>query len=177
MSLDEFFADTDEDATKVPMVSIGIRAEGGSKIHYAIVTDADNFEINEISFLTAPDVYALPQQLKHIRYQLIDIIELYEVQCAVLRTQENPAAVTVAVRDRMYFEGMIQEALASSNIVKFKAGRKQSVANLLTISTEDFENFKTGRAVFENFPSAEDWRALNESERESVLVAFAGFAL
>ena len=68
------------------MISIGLRVEP-KKITFAII-DIEENEILNIEKLIVPTSLDVPEQLKYIRLNLLDIIREYDVNVAGIRITE-----------------------------------------------------------------------------------------
>ena len=96
------------------MVSIGVRVEP-KKIHYSVFDSLEG-DFVTVDNVTVPLVLSVPDRLKYIRSNLIDLLEEYNIDKAGIRVVENN--VRNPSVDRLYIEGILIEALASrKNIV------------------------------------------------------------
>ena len=96
------------------MVSIGVRVEP-TKIHYAVF-DSLGGSFVTVDNITVPLALSVPDRLKYLRSNLIDLLEEYNIDKAGIKVVENN--VSNPNVDRLYIEGILIEALASrKNIV------------------------------------------------------------
>jgi hypothetical protein len=93
-------------------ISIGLRA-APTAVYFALY-DSDNREILNVERLRVPAAFEVPNALKFVRANVLDVLLNYDVRKAGIRTIE-PTAKTKDVT-RIQIEGVIQEAFASSDL-------------------------------------------------------------
>lgn len=145
------------------MISIGLRVEP-KKITFAII-DIEENEILNIEKLIVPISLDVPEQLKYIRLNLLDIIREYDVNVAGIRIIESNAR-TLNV-ERIQIEGVIQEAFASSSIEKYFIGQISSISAKLGFPRTDFKKYIDNTLQYK----IEGWENLRSEEKEALFVA------
>jgi hypothetical protein len=149
--------------------SIGIRATP-HEIHYTILNGSINeFEISTIDSVVVPKALRLPEQLKYIRNTFADIINESSAVIACIRTVE-PTAQKISIH-RTYFEGVLQELIASSTIAKYYTGHVSSISSKLSIPRADFKLIVSSS----NYEDIEIWKSMSPEARESFLAARSAF--
>lgn len=148
--------------------SIGIRATP-NEIYYCILTgEFIEFEITQIDKIVNPKALGTPEQLKFIRSTLYDIINENNVRYACIRIAEsNAMRVNIP---RIYFEGVIQELIASSTIEKYYVGQISNISSKLEIDRSAFKPLAAGKINYEEIMI---WEKLSLEERESILAAIS----
>ena len=145
------------------MISIGLRVEP-KKITFAII-DLEKNEILNIEKLIVPISLDVPEQLKYIRLNLLDIISEYNVNVAGIRITESNAQTPNV--ERIQIEGVIQEAFASSSIEKYFIGQISSISAKLGFPRGDFKKYVENSLIF----NIEGWNELKAVEKEAIFVA------
>lgn len=160
------------------MVGVGLRVYSNSRVYYCIVEkNAGGIDIIDNAFLDVPLALDRPESLNFIRNTVLDVLRLYSVTNAVVRISEMKLSGLKSYEvERIYIEGVIQEALAGCSVAKFKAGRINELQKI-----GGFNNFKqlaSGADVFPGFPSDEEWKNdLSLEQRESFLAAIISLNL
>ncbi|HBM8969130.1 TPA: hypothetical protein OL743_003600 [Enterobacter cloacae] len=146
------------------MKTLGIRAEP-SRVWYAVFCSETQTVLNVDSILL-PETLNPPEQLKLIRYAVIDIIREYGINYAGIRMFEGNAQ-NIPI-ERFFIEGVIQESFASSELKNYYVFRLSSLAKRFAITATALKNhINDGDEVF-----GIDLSALRtKAERESVLAA------
>lgn len=130
------------------------------------VFDPQEQNIKNISSIVVPKALTPPEQLKHIRLHILDILREYKVTHAGIRTLEATAqSVTIS---RVQIEGVIQEAFASSDIQSYYVGQISNISAKVGIPRTDFKLLVDGSKTLEGF---EGWDDLSKEEREAALCA------
>lgn len=145
------------------MVAIGIRATP-KKVIFTIYDTEDN-KIVTIDEIKVPAAFDVPDALKYVRSNLLDILREYNVETAGVRTTEPNAQSTNITR--IQIEGVILEAFASSSLESYYIGHVSSISARLRIDRRDFKPMIDGDAP----PEVEDWLSLKKEQREAVLCA------
>ncbi|PFG11405.1 hypothetical protein [Marinobacter sp. LV10MA510-1] len=146
------------------MRTIGIRVEP-KKVTF-VIYDADAGEVINIEGIKIPKALDVPEALKYIRSNLLDVIVEYEVQRAGIRVTEPSAQKPNILR--IQIEGVIQEALASSDVEAYFRGQISSLSSRLNIKRKDLKKYLEGELVLRNI---EGWSDLSTVEREAVCTA------
>lgn len=145
------------------MRTIGFRASPKT-VTFAIF-DSESQEIITVDELKIPQAIGLPEQLKYVRFSVLDIIREFEVQMAGIREVESMAIGNATARIRV--ESVILEAFASSDLLSYSVGQIASIARWLGIPREDFNLYASGSKDWED---VENWGTLSREEKEAVLV-------
>lgn len=154
------------------MTSIGIRATP-SEIYYAIlIMKDDKCTVESVSNLIIPVSLNFPEKLNFVRKTFKDIILEYLVDRAGIRISETTAQ-TINV-ERISFEAILQEVLASSSIEKYMLGQISSLSSKLGFPRENFKKIISGEFQYPIFESSPKW---NTNEKESILTALAALNL
>jgi hypothetical protein len=107
---------------KSSMITIGIRASP-TAVTFAIY-DSNEKKVVNIEEIKVPAALATPDALKYIRSNLLDVLREFKVEKAGIRASE-PNARNLSI-DRIYIEGVIQEAFASSNLLAYYMSSQRS---------------------------------------------------
>lgn len=145
-------------------MKIGVRASP-TEVTYCIF-DPNNDAIINIGKINIPKSLNVPEQLKHIRLNLLDVLREYEVLEAGIRILE-PTAQSISV-ERVQIEGVIQEAFASSNVKSYYIGQISSISARVGIDRTEFKPLVEGETILDGF---ENWHDLSKTEREAALCA------
>ncbi|MGF6706951.1 hypothetical protein [Pseudomonas frederiksbergensis] len=145
-------------------MKIGVRASP-TEVIYCVFDSNKNLIIN-IGKINIPKSLGVPEQLKHIRLNLLDVLREYEVLEAGIRVLE-PTAQSVSI-ERVQIEGVIQEAFASSNVKSYYVGQISSISSRVGIDRTQFKPLVEGETSLDGF---ENWHDLSKTEREAALCA------
>lgn len=145
-------------------MKIGVRASPTEVIY--CVFDPNNDAIVNIGKINIPKSLGVPEQLKHIRLNLLDVLREYEVLEAGIRILE-PTAQSISI-ERVQIEGVIQEAFASSNVKSYYVGQISSISSRVGIDRTQFKPLVEGETSLDGF---ENWHDLSKTEREAALCA------
>jgi len=149
--------------------TLGIRA--APRAVTFVVYDSTQREVLNVEDIRIPFAFAIPDALKYVRNNLLDILREYAIEYAGIRTTE-PSAQTLNI-ERIQIEGVIQEAFASSSLKGYYVGQISSISAKLKIERSDFKKFVDGEKVWE----VENWEKLTKEQREALLCAMgAGHA-
>jgi hypothetical protein len=146
------------------MRAIGIRA--APKSITFVIYDSETRSIINVEELKVPLAFQIPDALKYIRNNLLDILREYQVSRAGIRIAETTAQKTSI--ERIQIEGVIQEAFASSSLEDYYVGRIASISARIGIERGDFKKYIDGSL---NFEKVDNWNSLSLSEREATLCA------
>ena len=105
------------------MRSLGIRVTG-EEINLCIVDSEDKELI--LDKIILPPLFDFPRKLKYLRFNLIDILSEYEICYVSIKVVEYNAKNINT--NRCFIEGVIQESLATSNILSFVVDNVQSLS-------------------------------------------------
>jgi hypothetical protein len=150
------------------MRSIGIRVEPKS-ITFAVY-DFDSAEIVNIEKLNVPKALDIPERLKFIRSNMLDIFREFDIKRAGIRiTESNSQHLNIA---RLQIEGVIQEAIASSCVESYYTGQISNISAKLGFNRSDFKKYLEGEMDYE----IENWGNLTKPEKEAVFAAIGAAA-
>jgi hypothetical protein len=146
------------------MKTIGIRTKP-SEVTFAVYEcEAEN--IINVEKIRIPKALTIPDALKYVRNNILDIIREYDIQRALLRiTESNSKQCNIR---RIEIEGVIQEAFASSDLKGYFCGQISSISSKIGIERVDFKKYVNNE---KNFDRVNNWKDLDETEREAVLTA------
>lgn len=161
------------------MTTIGLRVYSNSKIYYCILEQDNLGNVNylDISHINIPIALQWPEALNFVRHTVLDILLEYKIDRAIIRICEFGATLNTSLIERSYVEGVLQEALASSNVNIYLAGKIAEFTSLLGMERDNFKKYATAELIFSNVPSSMDWNSLSLEERETILTANAALNL
>ncbi len=160
------------------MIGIGLRVYSNSKIYYTIINETeDEYIYLTTSHLKIPIALNEPERLNYVRNTLLDIIDEYNIESALIRVQELMYGVTETTIQRFYVEGVILETLAGGNISNYKLGKIATITSLLKIEPGDFKEFADNVKQFDLLPDDLSWKDFCLEERESILACHASLNL
>lgn len=143
---------------------MGLRA-APKAVTFAIYDSATEALVN-IEDILVPAAFEFPEALKYIRSNILDVLRMYGVEKAGVRTTE-PVAQSPSI-ERIQIEGVIQETFASSTMTGYFAGPIAIVCSALKMDRTTFKPMvKSGRNDLE----VEAWDKMSEARREAVLCA------
>lgn len=145
------------------MRTIGIRA--APKVVTFVVYDSLASKILNAEGINIPAAFDVPDALKYIRSNLLDVLREYKIEFAGIRVTE-PNAQSLNIQ-RIQIEGVIQEAFASSLLKGYYVGQISSISKRLRIPREDFKKYIDGTLNW----NVDGWSEMNEAEREALLCA------
>jgi hypothetical protein len=157
--------------------SIGIRASA-SEIYYSVLQSDNSVDLISKDIVRVPIALEIPERLNYVRKVFKDIIFEYKINRAGIRLTES-IAQTPSI-DRIYYEAIIQEVLASSSIEKYFAGQIAKISHKLQILKDDFKPIVAGDIKYDFFT---DQIVLSKNkataiiERESILTGLAALTL
>lgn len=148
------------------MRTIGIRA-APREVTFAIydIDAAAAAAVINVEGIRVPAALSIPENLKYIRSNLLDILREYEIEKAGIRTTE-PNSQQLSI-ERIQIEGVVQEAFASSMLRAYYAGPIATIAAKLKINRASFKEIVDGDNYFE----IENWGKMKANEREAILTA------
>lgn len=145
------------------MRTIGIRASPKA-VTFAIL-DTDSNTVLNVEDIRVPAAFFVPDALKYIRNNLLDLLREYAIDRAGIRVTEPSAqAPNIA---RIQIEGVVQEAFASSLVKHYYIGHISSISARLEIPRTDFKKYVEGDLEW----PVENWAKLTKEQREALLCA------
>lgn len=145
------------------MRALGIRA--APTMVTFVVYDSTTAEILNVEGMRIPAAFAMPDALKYVRNNLLDILREYEIESAGIRITE-PSAQTPN-HARIQIEGVIQEAFASSTLARYYVGQISSISTRIGIVRSDFKRYVDGEIQW----NVEGWETMPGVAREAFLCA------
>lgn len=128
---------------------------------------------NELKTLVCTDVIRIPatldtpEKLKYVRNNILDILRFYEVNHAVIRvTESNSKNLNI---DRLYIEGVIQEALSSSEVERYFTIRKTTIMSALNLTKESYKSILDSKTNIKNIDNSK----FSSETNEALLAALA----
>lgn len=146
------------------MRTLGIRVSPAAVV-FAIL-DTEQATVLNIEEIKIPAAFAIPDALKYIRNNILDVLREYKISKAGIRvTESNAQRLSI---ERIQIEGVIQEAFASSELDAYYIGQISSISAKVGILRADFKKYITGELGFDTI---EDWNSLSDKEKEAVFCA------
>jgi hypothetical protein len=152
------------------MNSLGIRVTS-STITFSIYNTESKTVISEKQ--TLPDL-DLPKKLRQIREDFLTFVAKNNITNVGIKIAEkNALSINL---ERIAIEGVLQEAIASSEIKSYSIYTLQSIAKAFGIKGKDFKPLATEAEAFQKFiedkVTDSNFRTNNE-QREAILLAIA----
>lgn len=144
------------------MITIGIRAAPRS-VTFAVYDAAERRVLN-VEDIKIPAAFAVPDGLKYLRSNILDVLREYGVEMAGVRVTEPTADPNV---ERVQIEGVVQEAFASSSLKGYYVGQISSISARIGIERKQFKPMVDGAED----PGVESWEAMTKEQREAILCA------
>lgn len=130
---------------------LGVRAAPKEASFAVFCTEAQQFVC--IDLIKIPLILETPEKLKFIRNNILDILREYSVSRACIRvTESNSQNLNI---DRLYIEGVIQEALSSSNVSCYANSRQKTICSKLGITPQEFRAITKKEQNFRDFDTAQ----------------------
>lgn len=159
------------------MNTLGIRVTP-SEIYYSIYES--EIKKIEIKVFKRAKYLEIPEYLKYIRYNLLDILSCKEIELVTIKKIEGNS-ININF-ERIYIEGVIQEALASSNVKKYFIENKTSFlkqAKKIKSETKDIKLILKNKENFNNFicdlVDLNTINGSNEEIREAILASVLAY--
>lgn len=146
------------------MITLGIRA--APRIVIYAIYDTGKKEVINVEKLKIPAAFGIPDGLKYVRSNLLDILREYSVEQAGIRATES-SSENLSI-ERLQIEGVIQEAFASSELKAYYVGQISSISSRLKIERS---RFKPVTREGKNDLEIEGWDRHSVEEREAILTA------
>jgi len=138
---------------------LGVRAAPKEASFAVFCTEAQEFVC--IDLIKIPLILETPEKLKFIRNNILDILREYSVSKACIRvTESNSQNLNI---DRLYIEGVIQEALSSSNVLSYGNFRQKTICSKLGITSQEFKAIIKGEQIFRGIKTSEYDQNTNEA--------------
>jgi hypothetical protein len=145
------------------VITIGLRASP-SMVTFAVY-DTTNHRVLNIEEIRIPAAFSVPESLKYVRSNILDVLREYKVENAGIRiTEPNAQSTNIS---RLQIEGVIQEAFASSCVAKYYVGQIASICAKISIARNKFKIFVEGTEDY----GVEKWASLTKEQREALLCA------
>ncbi|GBR58338.1 hypothetical protein AA18889_1577 [Acetobacter senegalensis DSM 18889] len=145
------------------MRTIGIRA--APKLITFAIYDTTTDAIVNVETIKIPAAFNVPEALKYIRCNILDVLREYSIEKAGLRvTESNSQSLNI---DRIQIEGVIQESFASSDLYSYYIAQISSISKRIGIKRSDFKPLINGGA----YPAVENWGKMTKEAREAILCA------
>ncbi len=145
------------------MITIGIRAQPLGVV-FAIYDSEKRITVN-VEEIKIPAAFGVPEGLKYVRSNLLDVLREYKVKHAGVRVTE-PSARGLNIQ-RVQIEGVVQEAFASSTVSSFYVGQISSISRRLEMDRKNFKAMISG----EKDSGIEGWAEQGALQREAILCA------
>lgn len=153
------------------LIGIGIRVTP-KEIFYSIVeNDNGTLELKTPAKIIVPVSLSFPEKLNFVRKTFKDIIFEFKCNRAGIRITEDVANLNI---ERVSYEAVIQELLASSSVEKYLPGKISTMCPRLGIDRKDY------KLIVDNlieYDLIEGFKSYNPLFKESILVCIASFAL
>lgn len=145
------------------MITIGIRA--APKVVSFAIYDSDRKKILNVEEIKIPAAFSIPNRLKYVRSNMLDVLREYKVVRAGIRETEPIAQSNNT--ERIEIEGVIKEAFASSELAAYFVSQISSISAQLGIERTAFLPLVNGER---DYP-VENWGAMSRERREAILCA------
>jgi hypothetical protein len=145
------------------MITIGIRA--APRVVTFAVYDSESRGVVNVEEIKIPAAFSVPDALKYLRSNLLDILREFKIAKAGIRASE-PNAQNPSI-ERIQIEGVIQETFASSDLEAYYVGHISSISARIGIQRTEFKPLVAGEKEFD----VENWDKMSSAEREAVLCA------
>lgn len=146
------------------MNTMGIRARPDA-ITIAVYDSVARKVLN-VEEIRIPNALSIPEALKYLRNNVLDVLREYEIKKAAIRIIES-SAQTVPIR-RVEIEGVVQEAFASSGLVSYLCGQISTLSARMGIARKDFKRYVDGELSMDG---VDGWARLTKEQREAVMAA------
>ncbi|HFI1960083.1 TPA: hypothetical protein ACW96C_004414 [Yersinia enterocolitica] len=144
---------------------LGVRA--APKVASFVVYCNEDGTLKCVDVIKIPLTLSTPEKLKYVRNNILDILREYNVSIACIRISEsNSQNLNI---ERLYIEGVIQEAFSSSNVKSYYTLRKQGIYSRIGISASEFEDAIKGKLKVRGV----DTSLYDTSTNEAILAALA----
>ncbi|CQD74127.1 Uncharacterised protein [Yersinia intermedia] len=138
---------------------LGVRAAPKEASFAVFCTETQ--ELVCVDQIKIPLILETPEKLKFIRNNILDILREYSVSRACIRITES-SSQNLNI-DRLYIEGVIQEALSSSNVSSYANSRQKTICSKLGITSQEFKVIIKGERDFRNISTSSYGPNTNEA--------------
>lgn len=146
---------------------LGIRVS--PKAIYFSIFDSNEKEFKNIEKIIVPQALIIPEKLKYIRNNILDLLREYHIEKAGIKiTEGNAQSISI---ERLYLEGVIQETFASSQVVSYKTLMLSGIASRLNTNAKELKKYIEDKP--NNVGIEMDISEFNKEEIEAMLVAVA----
>ncbi|HBV7188929.1 hypothetical protein [Klebsiella pneumoniae] len=147
---------------------LGVRA--APKVASFIVYDTESSKVHCSDLIRIPETMDIPEKLKYVRNNILDILRFYNVEVAAIRVAEsNSRNLNI---DRLYIEAVIQEAFSSSEVKKYITIRQNGIKSSLKLSQDDYNSFLKSKKTIKDIDNSD----FNSETNEALLSALAAGA-
>ncbi|HCU14306.1 MAG: hypothetical protein E6995_14755 [Enterobacteriaceae bacterium] len=146
------------------MRSLGIRAEP-KQISFVVFCSA-NKSLLCVDTIAIPKMLEVPEQLKYIRNNILDVLREYKIEFAALRVAEGIAKNQSITR--YYLEAVIQEAFSSSNVTNYQVLRMNTIIKNLKINKEQYDLILESKSSLLDIDNSEFKKVMNEAFMASI---------
>lgn len=116
---------------------LGIRVS--PKAVYFSILDSNKKEFRNVEKIVVPQALIIPEQLKYIRNNILDLLQEYHIGKAGIKiTEGNAQSISI---QRLYIEGVIQETFASSQIENYKTLMLSGIASRLETNATELKKY------------------------------------
>lgn len=155
------------------MNSLGIRVTSEGIIYIVYKSDLKEFIFK---IYKRPSFLSLPEFLKYIRYNFLDVLISYKIEyVAIKKIEYNAKNIDF---ERIAIEGVIQEALASSDILDYYIETKQSLNTINEIGINYKKIMNSSNKFKDSLKEYGDMSNLDmndEKNKEAVLCSIIAF--
>lgn len=114
---------------------LGVRVSPKMSSFVVYCTESKKLHCTDV--IKVPATLDMPEKLKYIRNNILDILRLYEVDIAAIRVAEaNSQNLNI---NRLYIEAVIQEAFSSSEVEKYYTIRKAGIKSALNLNEDKYK--------------------------------------
>ena len=159
------------------MKTLGIRVTP-SKIYYSIY-DSELKKI-DIKIFKKANYLEIPDFLRYVRYNFLDILSSNKINFVTIKKIE-PTSKNISF-DRIYIEGVIQESLSSSDVIKYFIETKSSFLNhvkKVNSNIKDIKYLLKNKDNFNNFinefVNINILETTDEESREAILASIFAY--
>lgn len=144
---------------------LGVRVSPSVASFIVYCTEAKELVCSDI--INIPGTLDVPEKLKYVRNNILDILNFYNVDAAAIRvTEANSKNMSI---DRLYIEAVIQEAFSSSDVKKYFTIRKAGIKAGLDIKEDEYKKILTSESSLMNI----DNTSYTQETNEAVMAALA----
>lgn len=142
------------------------------KVYYAIIESNDSINsVLDVDCINIPKCLIVPEKLKFIRNNIIDIINEYSITKAGIRAIE-PSSQQKSI-DRIHYEGVIQELFASSCLSEYYVGYISNISKKINIQRNHFKEIISNRM---EFTQIDNFRSHTVEEKEALLTSLGALS-